>query len=176
MSSAGIPTGPSVPAWDPPDTYLERLEAAEALLESLQGAAATTDELTASTNYGEGNMSGSASFPIWVAPFACEVVAASVLVWGSGGAIGVSSDTNYWTVDLRRYRAAAFVAVASKTTKLTGGEAFASRVDWNFNAAAFDASNKVFAAGDIAAMAFTITGAPGALNLPVFAQIRYRPL
>ncbi len=29
MTSAGIPTGPSVPDWDPPASYLERLEALE---------------------------------------------------------------------------------------------------------------------------------------------------
>jgi hypothetical protein len=172
--SAGIPTGPGVPAWDPPATYLERLEVVEALLESLQGAAATTDELSPPVLFSS-NVSVSQSMPVWVAPFACEITSARVVVWGTGGAIGVSSDVNYWTVELRRLRAAAVAAIATKDTRATGGEAFASRVDWNFDGAAFSASNKVFQAGDIAALAFTITGTPGALNLPVLLQVAYRP-
>lgn len=142
---------------------------------SILTQAATIEEL-ASAVLSSTIINVATTLPIWTAPFACEIVGARVAVWGTGGVSGISSETDYWTVDLRRYRGGTFASIATKTTKLTGGEAMVSRVDWNFDAIAFDVTNKVFQTGDISAMAFTPSGTVNALNLPVMAQIRYRPL
>lgn len=115
------------------------------------------------------------SFPVFVAPFACVIVAARLVTWQSGVANNVTAnDTNYWTVDIRRTRAAASVTIASKTTKATGGETITYRVDWNFDAVTFNTTNRVLGAGDIVDFAFTETGTATDIPGPLM-QIRYEP-
>lgn len=108
--------------------------------------------------------------PVFVAPFACDIAAANI----APGAAVAASDTNYWTVKVRRYRAGAAADIATKTTQVTGGAAMALLQDWNFDAVTFNATNKVCAKGDVITVEFTPTGAPANIVNPL-AQIRYEP-
>lgn len=141
---------------------------------------ATTDELalkadieklTATNLISSGSITAAASFPVWIAPFACTVEQVALVAWDLAIA---ASDTNYWTVTLRRTRAGVSTDIATKTTQATGGEAVASRVSWNFNTITFSVTNKVLQAGDVVALAFTPTGAP-ANFVKVAATLRYVP-
>lgn len=129
------------------------------------GAAALTEELVAGAFYSV-TVAGSYSLPVFVAPFACTITAASVAVWQIGFAL---SETDYWTVTLRRFRGGSSVNIASKATS---GEAITQRADWNFDAVAF--SNNTLLKGDCVDFAFVPTGSPASFDRP-FCQIRYEP-
>lgn len=133
---------------------------------------ASISELVAGAQGTDLNSAAAGSAMVFVAPFACKVVAASVVM--TQGSIA-ASDTNYYTVTIRRWRADASVNVASKTTKVTGGEAITQRQDWNFDAVTFDATNQVLQKGDSIDFAFLVTGTPPSLAKP-FCQIRYEPV
>lgn len=134
---------------------------------------ALVDELVASTVFTTGTVSSSNWYPIFVAPFPLSIVAASVIFGGPSTGI-VANDTNYVTVTLRRVRSGTDVVIATKTTQATGGQTMPARGDWNFDAVAFDANNKVFAKGDICAVQFGFTGAPAGVEKPM-ATVRYVP-
>lgn len=112
---------------------------------------------------------------VLIAPFNCQIVSARIAPQAAGGATVAASDTNYWTVQVRRFRAGALAVIAAKTTQATGGQALTYRTDWNFNAATFDANNKLLQAGDIIDFAFLTTGAPAAIPGPI-CQVRYVPV
>lgn len=132
----------------------------------------TNSELVAGAFYGPSSITSTTSMPVFVAPFACEVVQA-YLVCHQGSVS--ASDTNYWTIKVRRVRSGTAVDVASKTTQATGGEAITAKVAWSFDAVTFDSSNRVLQAGDVVDIGFFETGTADGLNNP-FAQIRYEPV
>jgi hypothetical protein len=113
---------------------------------------------------------GAFALPVFVAPFACTIAAASL--WSQSAA--AASDTNYWTVTLKRWRANVSADIAAKTTQVTGGAAIAAKTDWNYDSSAFSASNKVLQKGDAVEFAFAATGSPSSIDKP-FCEIRYEP-
>lgn len=152
------------------------LDAQEALTE-LETTKADADsvpsieELTASSVL-TGTISSSVSYSMFVAPFACRIVAASVV---QQGATITTSDTNYWTVDIRKFTGDPGVAtiMASKTTKVTGGEQVPANADWNFDAAAW--SNNTLAKGEIVNIGFTKTASAANWDR-ANVTIRYEPV
>lgn len=114
----------------------------------------------ASASWGE-SVSASSSYPFFIAPVGCVIVASALEVHDASIA---ASDTNYWSITLRRYRANVSADIATKTTRVTGGEAIANRTTWNFDASTFHATNKILLAGDILDMAFVPTGTPTAIS------------
>lgn len=163
---------------------------------------ATVEELTAGCSLisGQGFSFGAVatSAPLWVAPFACEITwAALVAGYGFGDNVLHSlSDTKYWTVLVRRWRAGLSTIIATKTTRLTAGmgdpvnagafvplpagEAAINRRPWTFHAASFDATAAVLQPDDMVDIAFYPTRDPNNLPAPwggpLYGQIAYRPL
>ncbi len=142
-----------------------------AVIDELATKSASVGEMFA-TLYFQPTLSGTGSFPIFVAPFPLVVKQVSVVVWNSSVA---ADDTNYWRLVVRRMRANVAVEIASKTTQLTGGQAIAQRTDWNFDAVTFNATNALIAKGDIVDFAAFITGTATALNGPA-CTVRYEPV
>lgn len=140
----------------------------------LSGALASVEELVAAGVLFKGTIAAASSYPCFVAPFACTVETLALSVWDGGVSIA-ADDTNYWTVVLRRFRAAVSVDISTKTTKVTGGEAVSSRRPWTFDAYSFDPTNKTLAKDDIVSVAFTPTGSPTGWQTSPFT-IRYVPL
>lgn len=134
----------------------------------------TLEELTA-TSHLASSVSATASHPFFIVPFACTVESLSMSSWD---ATITASDTDYWTVQLARYRGTtAFptaAVIAEKSTEATGGEGVNARTDWNFDAVTFDATNKVLQKGDRLAVLFFKTGSPTAWSKPL-ATVRYEP-
>lgn len=87
---------------------------------------------------------------VWVAPFACTINYVALL---SAQNTVAASDVNYWSVELRRYRAGSSVVIATKTSQLTGGEGVVQYVPWVFGT--LDPTNKILQAGDMVALFFT---------------------
>lgn len=86
-----------------------------------------------------------------------------------------ASDTDFWTVALRRIRAnGTAVTLASLTTKTTGGVAIAALTGWTLDNVAWPASLRHLNKGDVLALTFTKTGAPANLADGSVA-IRYEP-
>lgn len=130
----------------------------------------TNEELTASY-FINSAISASLAFGVWIAPFNCKITWAGIM--HMSGAIA-ASDTDYWTVLLRRLRADTPATIASKTTKTTGGEAVAQRTYWGFDGASFDAGNQVLALGDAVDFRFEKTLSPSNWNSPLLC-LRYEP-
>lgn len=162
---------------------------------------ATIEELTAGAALisGQGFSFGAVatSAPVWIAPFACEISwAALVAGYGYGDNVLHSlSDTKYWTVVVRRWRAGTSTVIATKTTRLSAGmgdpfavgafvplpagEAAVNRRPWTFHAASFDATTAVLQPDDMIDFAFYPTrdsNLPAAWGGPMYGQIAYRPL
>ena len=142
--------------------------------EELSENTPTVEELFASTFI----PSITATFPagVMVCPFPLRIVAASIMVYTGSQ---VASDTNYWTVQLRKHRAGASLGnMVEKTTRLTGGEAITQRLDWNFDGLPtwYDVDGfQTCAKGDGIDFAFVKTGT--ATNLSnVVCTIRYEPV
>ena len=135
----------------------------------------TISELVAGCFSAASNFTISASVVAFSAPFACNIVQAQLVIWNTAVA---ASDTDYWTVQVRRWRTGVgggAVVIAEKTTKVTGGQAIVQRLDWNFDASAFDPTYKLLQKGDVIDFAFLMTGSPTSLNGP-FVQLRYEPV
>jgi hypothetical protein len=142
---------------------------------TVQGGAAssgvTPDKLMAGVTYGT-SFNTALSLIVFVAPFPCTLAAASVI---NNTTTIAASDTIYWTVNIRIFRATTFRGIAaSKTTRITGGEAMTFRGDWNFDAVTFDPTLKVLAKGDIVEFQFAPTGTAATIGQPL-AQVRYEP-
>jgi hypothetical protein len=90
---------------------------------------------------------------VWTAPFACTINYFALI--SSVGGLALSA-SDYWTVELRRYRAGVSAVIATKTTQ-TGGEAVTQYVPWVFST--LDSTNKILQAGDGVSLFFTETGA-----------------
>ena len=120
------------------------------------------------------DFSATSSNPIFVAPFPLKVISASLIVWGSSV---VTSDTNYWKLYIDKAAAigGATTEIAFKHTKVTGGTAIVTRVDWNYNTVSWDATEATFATGDVLQFVAYKTGAPTTLTTPLLT-VRYSPL
>ena len=112
-----------------------------------------------------------ASNSTWIAPFPVTVAQFALTTWLTDVA---ASDTDYWTVEIGRYRANDGKPVATKTTQATGGAAITRRTEWNFDASTFHATYKSFSKGDIIYCKLTPTGSPGPLGT-VQMTARYEP-
>lgn len=146
----------------------------------LQATSASISELVAGIMMPV-TITASISYPVFVAPFACSIAAVDIAVNGTGFA---ANDTNYWTVNIRKFHAGAAVGtMAAKSTQVTppgGGvpsEAVATFSDWNFDAATFDPTHRVLAKGDYVNAQFLLTGSATGINWPVSCiQVRYEPI
>lgn len=132
-------------------------------------AVATVEELVGQRGIAD-SISSTLSWHLTTALFGLSVMSLSV-VTTSGVA---ASNTDYWTLDLRRFRAGSSVTIATKNTRADGGGIWSANTDWNFDSVAFDPSNKVLLKGDILNLNFTKTGAPAALGRTT-ASWRYEP-
>ena len=112
------------------------------------------------------------AYPVWLAPFACKITWAGVMEFSG---VIPASDTDYWTVLLRRIRADAVATIATKTTKTTGGEAVAQRTYWGFDGVTFDTINQICQLGDAIDFRFEKTLAPNAWMTAILC-IRYEPI
>lgn len=136
---------------------------------------ASIEDLVASSVLTTGTVTNTAAYPIFTAQFPCRITSCSVIIYETAG-IAADSDTIYWSVEVRRARAGSEAVIATKTTKLTGGEAVGLRTDWNFDAATFDPTNKVLAKGDIVNVAFNETGTTPVGWAKPMATVRYEPI
>jgi hypothetical protein len=130
------------------------------------------EELTSNGTI-ETTISATTSEALFIARFALTVEALSLVKWNTGDI--AASDVDYWTVELSRYRGGVGTAVATKTTKVTGGQAITSRHSWSFDAVAFNAVTKAFQAGDVLAMVWTKTGVPANIGQRAYT-LNYRPI
>lgn len=105
---------------------------------------------------------------VFVAPAACTLTYAAIDVGTSIGA----SDSVYWSIEIRRYRAGVSALIATKTTQATGGEAFVAGTPWVYDSGTFDSGNKVMQAGDMIAFFCTRVGGVAALVAPQYL-LRY---
>jgi hypothetical protein len=142
-----------------------------AVIDEIASKSANVGELFAS-QYHASSFSATFSFPIFVAPFPLQVKQVSMMIYPHAVA---ADDTNYWRFAIRRMRALANVEIASKTTQITGGQAIAQRTEWNFDAAAFNATNGLIAKGDAVDLAGFTTGAPVTISGAI-CTVRYEPL
>jgi hypothetical protein len=118
------------------------------------------------------------SCAIFVAPYACTVEQLALEVQRAGV---TASDTNYWSISLRKQHGGTSAAgnyttttIATKTTQATGGALMPKRGEWNFDTVTFDATNKVLVKGDVLDLAFTATGTPDPIKGCV-ATFRIQP-
>jgi hypothetical protein len=109
--------------------------------------------------------------PVFVAKFPLKVVACSVITMTTPIA---ASNTDYWTVVVRRWRTGTGGDIATKTTRVSDGEAVALGTDWNFDTATFGAT-QTLQVGDICSMGFTPTGTPTPWT-NFLVTVRYEPL
>lgn len=109
--------------------------------------------------------------PVAVAMFPC-VVRSFALVQETGGV--AASDTDYWTVDLGRWRNGTFAVIASKTTKTvpSGGEAITVLVPWTFDSMTFSGTNAQLLKDDVVGVKYTKTGAASNITRAVLT-VRY---
>lgn len=155
----------------------------------LDGRYATTDALTALqeqsasvedlfvtgviTAAGGSAITGSTSRPVLTAPFPLEITSIRVMFWSANIA---ASDTNYWSVEARRFDSVGTdTTFATKTTKITGGQAIVSRRPWAFDAVVFGAG-KTLAAADTLSLAFLPTGTTTDITGLAIVTVGYRPL
>ena len=101
-----------------------------------------------------GAVSTTTNFCVFIAPVAgslnqCLLVTKDAIT---------ASDSNYWTITLTNKGAAGTGTdkIAEKTTKATGGTAFAAYDAWNIGT--LSSTYKVLAAGDVVTLTLTITG------------------
>lgn len=107
----------------------------------------------------------------WIAPWACTILSLDVVVETNSI---TADDTNFLTLDFRRLRAGTTSVIATKTTKVTGGEAITNRVPWSFDGASWDPTAKVFAKGDMLQLRWSATGT-AVLTYPFGYTFRVAP-
>lgn len=130
------------------------------------GASIPTLEDLASTAVIPSDVSTTTTRAVYVAPNPRRL---DQIAFSFSGAVA-ASDTNYWTVTLKRYRAGVSYSMAVKTTKATGGQAIGAYTEWSFDLVPL--GNQYFAKGDVFAVTFTPTGSPAALGAPC---VTFRP-
>lgn len=130
----------------------------------------TIEEVSNSVILDPVSISATRIIPVYTA-FYTSVINQISLCFGASVA---ASDTDYWTVELYRYRNGSRRPIATKTTKTvsSGGEGITAFVDWNFDLVALNFNN--FVKGDILVVKVIPTGAPAALANPVIT-LRAQP-
>lgn len=117
-----------------------------------------------------GAVSGTATHLLGTAMTNQRVSAFSLV--GTGGISASNSD--YWTVDLKRYRAGSAATMATRTTQVSAPNgAVTANTAWTFDLVSFDA-DQYLQAEDVLAVVFTATGSPTAWAGAV-ASWRYEP-
>jgi hypothetical protein len=98
-----------------------------------------------------GAISSTTSFVAFVAPCACVLNKCSIVTKDAISA----NDTDYWTIALTDKGSAGSDSnsIASKTTKVTGGTAFAAYDAWDIGT--LDPTHRVLASGDVVLLTFT---------------------
>jgi len=147
----------------------------EAVLQELGSTSPTLDELIATGGMFSYTGGTSSTNPIMIAPFALRIVACELVCFSTSVS---ASDTNWWSFELRKYNATTGTSgstFATKTTKVTGGEAIAQRQAWNFDTVSFDSGISTFAKGDALGLAGITNGTPGNAT-QVAVTVRYRPV
>ena len=98
-----------------------------------------------------GAIAATTNFCAFIAPAAgslnsCKIVTKDAIT---------ANDTNYWTIALvdKGAAGAGTDKIAEKTTKVTGGTAFAAYTAWDIGT--LSATHKVLAAGDVVCLTFT---------------------
>jgi hypothetical protein len=135
---------------------------------ALRDEVPTLEELVVSGELGD--VRGTTSHPLFIAPFPCDVRQVSLVQWY--GAVP-ANDRMFWTVKLWRVRAGVSTDIAVKTTRPTSGEAVRTRVAWTFDQVPFGAARSLDK-GDVVALAFYATGSPPPLKR-LAATLRYSP-
>lgn len=135
----------------------------------------TISEMMMAVEATTGTVVNTSEYPIFIAMFPLKIVAASLAIYETAG-IAADSDTIYWTVEIRRTRANSSVVIASKHTKLTGGEAVGLRTGWNLDAATFDPANQICAKDDIIDVRFLETGTTPVGWAKPHVTVRYEPV
>lgn len=135
----------------------------KAAVDPIVASTPTLDEVQHSNVLDTGSVSAARTQVILTSLYASRLEQASLVVRTAVAA----SDTNYWTIELLRYRSGFATVIATKTTKTTasGGEAMGAYFDWNFNATTFGLG-RYLDAGDVVAIRLTPTGTPTALDGP----------
>lgn len=98
-----------------------------------------------------GAIAATANFCVFIAPAAGSLNACSIVTKDAIAA----HDTNFWTIALTDKGAAGAGTdvIASKTTKVTGGTAFAAYTAWSIGT--LSATHKALAGGDVVTLTFT---------------------
>jgi hypothetical protein len=118
-----------------------------------------------------GDISSTQTYPVLIAQTASKAMALALVC---SGAI-TASDSNYWTIELKRFRAGTATVIATKTTKTTGGQAVTANVPWTFSTVTFDTTNQVLAVDDVLMLVATKTGTPSDLSR-CYVSVRYEPV
>jgi len=165
------------------DTAKTTADATQAQQTQLMTVTPTVDELVQSvfiSTYSfngaapAATLSGSVTLSVWTAPFACRIVAAT-LVFDYFSI--TADDTNYWGFRFEALRdGTARGAMSEVLTKVTGGQAIVARKPVRFAGVAWDANNSLMAEGDVLTFKPSKTGAPANVNLPVAVTFRYVPV
>jgi hypothetical protein len=118
-----------------------------------------------------GDIPSTQTYPVLIAQTASKAMALALVC--SGGI--TASDSNYWTVELKRYRAGTATLIATKTTKVTGGQAVTANVPWTFSGVTFDTTYQQLSVDDALVLVCTKTGTPSDLSR-CYASVRYEPV
>jgi hypothetical protein len=135
---------------------------------ALRSEVPTLEELVVSTELGD--VTGTTSHPLFIAPFPCDVRQVSIVQWY--GAV-LANNSKFWTIKLWRVRGGASADIAVKTTRPGTGEAVRTRIAWTFDQVPFGPARSLDK-GDIVALAFYQTGGPPPLKR-LAATLRYSP-
>lgn len=154
-------------------TQVTNLSAQQA---QLMGVAATIDELTVShvfpgsweTGVWSASGVGAAVIPIWVAPYACTIASASLVMHSTGVPMDA---TNYVWMTLGRNRAATITDIVKKQSS---AEAITAMVPWSFAGAAWDTTAATFQAGDVLTV-FTNGAGTAKFTWPVALTVQVQP-
>lgn len=149
----------------------------EGSISTLSAQSATIEDLFMSVTIAPRDyaVNSSQSLPVFTAPFPLDVTSIRLVQW-PGGAGGVTqSDSNFWTVTAQKINVGgtAQIAIAAKTTKVTGGSAISSRMPWTFDTSIL--ANPQMVAGETFNMSFTPTGTPPQIDGPIIISVGYRP-
>jgi hypothetical protein len=155
------------------------LEELEAVVLQLQDSVPTLEEQLFTVGIQSWNgltdLTGATRFTLLAAPFALRVLSVdlSFEYWTLA-----SSTVNFWTVVLERgNQALGFPDICTRTTAPSGANAnggITARMPWNFDGANWAGAD--LAKGELLCMNWGKTGAPDAINMPMIATVRYRPL
>lgn len=137
--------------------FTERFAPLTARLDDYENSTPTLEELVESVFLGT-SIAATTSVPFHVAAFNSQVNSFTLAV---SGAV-TTSDTNYWTVTLKRYRQGTAAVMSSKTTRVSDGQEILPFVPWGLDSQAW--GNEDLIIGDVLVATFTPTGSPAPLT------------